>query len=114
MVRFKFLGELCVLLRLRSGRRLWLLVLWLYHCDLSKSAAQFVGAAGIYCPRFMCDIVKEIYIDWGPDIGSNFIFTICRVVHNRIELHGQGKMDKNEQLIDAVLKSAKSQHQPDG
>jgi hypothetical protein len=62
----------------------------------------------------MCDIVKEIYIDREPDKGSNFTFTICRVVHNRIELHGQEKMDKKEQLIDAVLKSAKGQHQPDG
>ena len=35
-------------------------------------------------------------------------------MHNRTKFYGQGKMDKNEQLIDAVLKSAKGQHPPDG
>ena len=35
-------------------------------------------------------------------------------MHNHIELHGQGKMDKNEQLIDAVLKTAKGEARPDG
>ena len=31
---------------------------------------------------------------------------ICRVVHNRIELCGQIQMDKNQELVNAVLKSA--------
>jgi len=41
-------------------------------------------------------------------------FTICRAVHNHIELHGQGKMDTKEQLVDAVLKSAGSARESDG
>jgi len=31
---------------------------------------------------------------------------ICRVVHNRIELCGQIQMDKNQELVNAVLESA--------
>ena len=34
-------------------------------------------------------------------------------MHNHIELHGQGKMDKKEQLVDAVLKSAKCERESD-
>ena len=35
-------------------------------------------------------------------------------MHNHIELHGQGKMDTKEQLVEAVLKSAKGKARSDG
>ena len=41
-------------------------------------------------------------------------FTICRVVHNRRKLYGQAQMNEKEQLIDAVLNSAKNGRESDG
>ena len=35
-------------------------------------------------------------------------------MHNQLDYYGQTQMDKNEQLIDAVLKSAKTSEESDG
>jgi len=58
-------------------------------------------------------LTKKFILTSHPSDVLILSISICRVVHNRTKLYGEAQMNKNQKLLNAILKSAKGRPESD-